>query len=82
MSLNDVARLVGILAAGGSFIYACLRVGAVAGSTRSQLANLTHGLTKLTNSLQAFADKADERLNQHGERIARLEALKRREAER
>lgn len=74
MSLNDLGILLGILAVAGSFIYACIRVGIVAGKTDNRLGSLAEGLSALTVSLQAFADKADDRLNKHGERIAALEA--------
>lgn len=74
MSLNDLSILLGVLAVAGSFIYACIRVGMVAGKTDNRLGSLAEGLRALTDSLQAFADKADERLNKHGERLAALEA--------
>jgi hypothetical protein len=74
MDLNSIAILVSILSVAGSIVYACIRVGMVAGRTDNRLGSLTDGLSALTESLQAFADKADDRLNKHGERLAALEA--------
>ena len=77
MSFNEILALITALPVGGSIVYAAIRLGQVAGGAEERLKSLTVGVEALTRSLQAFADKADERLTSHGERLAALEAARR-----
>jgi hypothetical protein len=77
MDLSAIAKIVTILAVAGSFVYACLRVGMVAGKTDGRLSSLTDGLSELAQSLRAFVDRAEDRFTNHSERLAALEAHRR-----
>ena len=72
--MPPLATLATLLAVAGSFIYACVRVGMVAGKTDGRLGSLSEGLTELTASLREFATRADERLTDHGEQLAATKA--------
>lgn len=75
MNLSTIATLISLLAVAGSFIYACVRVGLVAGRTDGKLSTLASGLAELTTALREFATRADDRLNNHGEQLAETRAF-------
>lgn len=79
MTFIEVLALITALPVAGSVIYAAVQLGRVAGDADQRLRALATGLDKLTQSLQAFADRAEARLAAHGEGLAahseRLRAL-------